>query len=236
LHSQNPTQVSSTQLRGPPCFVGQNCALAAQFQLLATSSPPSCAPLDCADPGPKPRLTPPQLTPHYPNPSPCAHRSRKPGPCGSAFDFQPQTSPLHAVPDCADPGPKPQLTPPQSTLHYPNLKSPAHRSGKSSPGGSIFGFQPQMPSLRAPLDCTDPGSKPQLTPPQSTPHYPNPKPPAHRSGKLSPHGSVFSIWPQTPPLAHHWTARTQAPNFSLHRPNRPHTIQIRSPLHVVCKN
>jgi hypothetical protein len=116
-----------------------------------------------------------------------------PGPCSLAFDFQPQTPPLRAALDCGDPGPKPRLTRPQSTPHYLNPKSPARRSRNSSPSSSIFGFQPQMPSPCAPLDCTDPGPKPRLTSPQSTPNYSNPKPPARRSGKSSPHGSVFGF-------------------------------------------
>jgi hypothetical protein len=151
------------------------------------------APLDCADPGPKPHLTPPQSTPHYPNPSPRTRRSRKPSSRCSVSPFSPQPPPPRAPLDCLDPGSKPRLSPPQSTPHYLNSSPRTRRSRKPSSHCSVSVFSPQPPPPRAPLDHVDPGPKPHFAPPQSTSHYPNPSPRAHRSPKLSPSGSIFGF-------------------------------------------
>jgi hypothetical protein len=111
-----------------------------------------------------------------------------------------------------NPGPKPRLTPPQSTPLYPNPKPLARRSRKRSHCGPFSVFSPKHPT---PLDRTDPGPKPRLTPPQSIPLYPNPKPLARRSRKRS-HCGPFSVFnPKHPHLVRHWIARTQDPNPGL---------------------
>jgi hypothetical protein len=104
---------------------------------LQPKTSPSRVPLNCADPGPELRVTPPKSTPHYPNPSPRARRSHNPSPHGSVFDFQPKTSPPRVPLNCGNPGPELRVTPPQSTSHYPNPSPPAHHSRKPRPCGLV---------------------------------------------------------------------------------------------------
>jgi hypothetical protein len=154
--------------------------------------PPPRAPLDYADLGPEPRLTPPKTTPHYPNPNPPASRSRKPSPCGSFFGFEPKTpSPSSAAwlrgPSTQTPVYPAAINPPlrQSEL-------PCNSFSKTEPPWLDFLFLAQTtPPPHALLDCADPGPKLRFTPLKSTPHYPNPSPLVGRLPKQSLHGSVF---------------------------------------------
>ena len=203
---------------------------------MAPSSPPPCALLNCTDPGPKPQVTPPQYTPHYPNTSPHARRSRNLSHHGSIFDFQPKASPPHIPLNCADPGPEPRVTPPQSTPHYPNPSPRTRRSRNPSPHVSVFDFQPKTSPSRVPLNCADPGPELRVIPPQSTAHYPNPSPRTRRSRNPSPHSSVFGFQPKTSPPVSHSIARTQDPSSGLPHPNLPSTTQIRAPSHVAHEN
>jgi hypothetical protein len=73
--------------------------------------------------------------------------------------------------------------------------------------------------LRAPLERVLPPPQPQLPPPHLGPPHQNTSPPAMRSPKPSPNGSVLSCWPQPPPPSH--ATRTRAPTTSTTAPPTP---------------
>jgi len=105
--------------------------------------------------------------------------------------------PPRAPPDCAGPRPGSQLTLPQWTSNYPNQNPPTIRSRKPSPGGSVFAFWPKSPHPCVPVNPHLPAPQPRLTQPQIGPLYPLKRPPAIRSRKPSPSGSVFAFWPKS---------------------------------------
>jgi hypothetical protein len=82
-----------------------------------------------------------------------------------------------------------------------------------------------------------PRTKPQVTPPQSTPHYPNARPPARRLAKTEPPLLVFGFLTQNPPpLVCRSISASHLLNLALPHPNQLPTTQIQSPPHVVRKN
>ena len=153
-------------------------------QRIGPLTPPS--PLSCTS------LTPPR-SPLPDMEAPCLSlATTEPRRLGLVFG---SNSPLppRAPLDWVDPGPEPRLTPPKSNPHYPNSSFPHVIREYRAPVARFSIFSPKLLPPRAPLDRADPGPKPRLTPPQSTSHYPNPRPPAHRSRKLSPWHSIFDF-------------------------------------------
>ena len=189
--SQPPT----VQIQAFLHVIPENRASTTRFSIFSPKPPPPCVPLDRTDPGPKPRLTLPQSTPHYPNPSfPTCHLQKSKPRC-SVFGFL-APNPLllmhHWITQTQDPNP--DFTPPPVGPLYPKMNSPplcVHRN-----------WAPAARISDSATTTSSPARRSIAHPTTSNPLYPTPswstssknKPPAMHSPKLSPSGSVSFLF------------------------------------------